>query len=352
MLIIGLISHVDGQGRIEADSFELWRSIFVADPDVTEETVDKWLDLLVENETIILYEADGTRYAQLTNWWGYQMLTWGNPSEYPAPEGWKDRIRTKPKGGNSVVTYNWTTSNGTRLPDTCDAQGRPLPQQAKPDDTPSSPSTNGEPTKEPAEVRTSEPTGRRKKIEDRRSEESDLYHVTEGGTEPPPSFPADAVEQQPQPPEPPYKQPPVEASELLGFKPAQESPEDTREARQRGVDPAALTAIVDAVLAATGKTAMANDPDDRYTLTDAKAVAMMFVRNGKTTPDAVIAVKAHYDEANCWRWKGQPNPTPPTFQQLKAQLSADIEAEVEAMATAPPKVRVLPREAPSPFDFQ
>lgn len=138
---------------------------------------------------------------------------------------------------------------------------------------------------------------------------------------------------------------------LLGFKKESDAPEDIIEARRMGVDAAALTAIVDAVLAATGSTAIASDPDDRFTLRDARAAAMMFVRNGKVTPSAVTSVKAHWDEINCWRWASLPNPISPTFRQLKEQLSNDIEAEADAMA-APPKVRVLPREAPSPFDFQ
>lgn len=160
--------------------------------------------------------------------------------------------------------------------------------------------------------------------------ESDLYHVTEGEPEPPPSFPADAVEQRPQPPEPPYKQPPP--VDGLGFKPAHEAPEDVREAKGYGVSAAALTAIVDAVLSVTGKTAAANDPDDRFVLLDARKAAMMFVRNGKRTPEDVQAVKARWDELNCWKWKGGQKPVPPTFRQLKDQLSNDIEAEADEMA--------------------
>ena len=38
-----------------------------------------------------------------------------------------DRIRMKPKGGNKVVTFNWTTRDGRVIPDTCDAFGIPNP---------------------------------------------------------------------------------------------------------------------------------------------------------------------------------------------------------------------------------
>lgn len=124
LLQIGMINHADDQGRIKANPAWLRAQVFAYD-DVSATQVYEWLHQIERNGTITLYEADGKQYAQLVKWWDYQSLQYASPSDYPPPHGWTDRIRkTVTKG--FVATFNWTLTNGERVPDTCDAQGKPL----------------------------------------------------------------------------------------------------------------------------------------------------------------------------------------------------------------------------------
>jgi hypothetical protein len=65
---------------------------------------------------------EGKDYYQILNWWSYQAHQFAVPSQYPKPDGWKDRIRKTLTTGN-IVTCNWITANGKPSPDTCDEQG-------------------------------------------------------------------------------------------------------------------------------------------------------------------------------------------------------------------------------------
>lgn len=133
LLQIGMINHADDQGRIKANPAWLRAQVFPYD-DVSSNQVGEWIHQIERNGTIILYEVDGKQYAQLSKWWDYQSLQYASPSEYPPPPGWQDRIRrTVTKG--FIGTFNWTLTNGEVLPDTCDAQGKPLPRGRTPKDS-------------------------------------------------------------------------------------------------------------------------------------------------------------------------------------------------------------------------
>lgn len=124
LLQVGVINHADDQGRIKAHPAYLRSQIFPYD-DVTIDDVQKWLKMITQNGTAIVYEVDGKDYLQLAKWWDYQSLQYASPSEYPAPTGWHDRIRYNAKGG-AVLTHNWITVKGDALPDTCDSRGNPV----------------------------------------------------------------------------------------------------------------------------------------------------------------------------------------------------------------------------------
>lgn len=157
MLQIGIITHADDQGRVKANPSFLRNQIFPDNEDITNADIQTWLGLMVKNGTILVYSADEKQYAQLLNWWKYQSLQYASPSQFPRPEGWKDRIRkTVTKG--FIATCNWLTVDGTQLEDTCDQDGNPLPKKisARPPE-PSTPSVNGHsPVKQqPVQVKTS-----------------------------------------------------------------------------------------------------------------------------------------------------------------------------------------------------
>lgn len=125
LLMMGLITTADDQGRLLANPKFMRGDFFACDEDVKTQDVQDWLDLLHNNKTINLYSADGKQYAQLVNWWKYQSLQYAMPSKFPKPEYWTDRIRyTFTKG--MILTYNWSLGDGTASANTCDESGTPL----------------------------------------------------------------------------------------------------------------------------------------------------------------------------------------------------------------------------------
>jgi len=129
LLQLGIINHADDQGRVRAIPKYLRVTIFPYDQ-TTDADIQDWLQLLAAQNTIILYEAEGKQYAQLVNWWKYQSLQYAQPSPYPRPAGWQDRVRrTITKG--MIATCNWLKVNGEPIEDTCDQDGKPLPPKRR-----------------------------------------------------------------------------------------------------------------------------------------------------------------------------------------------------------------------------
>lgn len=145
LLQVGVINMADDQGRVKAFPAYLRSQIFPYD-DVAIADIAKWLRLIAQNGTIEIYQADGKEYIQLLNWWEYQSLQYPAPSEYPAPQGWRDRIRYNAKGG-AVLTFNYVTIKGERMPDTCDSRGNPLGYSVgRPPETPVEPPVDEQPS--------------------------------------------------------------------------------------------------------------------------------------------------------------------------------------------------------------
>lgn len=130
LLQIGIINHADDQGRLKANPLYLRSLIFPYD-NVTSEQILEWLGLIESNDTIARYQVDSKEYMQLVKWWEYQSLSFATPSDYPKPEGWRDRIRYTGKQ-RTIYTCNWISSTGEPLPDTCDESGNPIPQGKAP----------------------------------------------------------------------------------------------------------------------------------------------------------------------------------------------------------------------------
>ena len=124
LCLLGMVNHADDQGRIKANPAYLRSLIFPYD-DISLSDVEGWLEAIAANGTIALYEVDGKVYAQFLNWWEYQRMTFASPSQYPTLNGWQDHIRYNGKGWKHL-TYNWIDASGNLLPDTCDANGKPL----------------------------------------------------------------------------------------------------------------------------------------------------------------------------------------------------------------------------------
>ncbi len=151
ILQVGIINHADDQGRIKAHPAYLRSQIFPYD-DVAIDDMRDWLQAIARNGTIAIGEVDSNEYIQLIKWWNYQSLQYAAPSDYPAPGAWQDRIRSNAKGAPKLVlTHNWITTKGERLPDTCDQRGNIL--SPLPDVPPSQPpgALAGEPASQPAQ---------------------------------------------------------------------------------------------------------------------------------------------------------------------------------------------------------
>ena len=123
LLLIGMITIADDQGRLKANPAWLRAQIFPYD-DISSDDVGNSLCLIAGNETVLLYEVDGKRYAQLANWWDYQSLQYAQPSKHPRPSGWNDRIRYNYSKG-MILSCNWTLADGSKGKDTCDENGVP-----------------------------------------------------------------------------------------------------------------------------------------------------------------------------------------------------------------------------------
>ena len=125
LLVIGIIALADDQGRVRAHPRWLKSKIFPYD-DIPSSEIESDLESITStNDTLIIYETEGKQYIQLKNWWEYQSLQWAKPSDYPAPEGWTDRIRMmiyEPE--RWVMTLNWSGSD-----DRTDYQAITLPNK-------------------------------------------------------------------------------------------------------------------------------------------------------------------------------------------------------------------------------
>lgn len=131
LLLIGMITIADDQGRVKGNSAWLRAQIFPYD-DISSDDIVAALHQITANGTIHFYESDGKWYAQLVNWWDYQSLQYAQPSKYPKPSAWTDRIRYNYTKG-APLTFNWTLTDGSKSPDTCDEQGNPYAKPLRQD---------------------------------------------------------------------------------------------------------------------------------------------------------------------------------------------------------------------------
>lgn len=309
LLQIGIINHADDQGRIKAHPAYLRSQIFPYD-DVGIDDVQKWLQLITKNGTAIIYEVDGKDYLQLVKWWDYQSLQYASPSEYPAPGAWQDRIRYNAKGAaNLVLTHNWTTSKGDTLPNTCDHKGNPsTSQHAEPPSQPPS-AQGGEPP--------SEPPSPPNKLNLTKEE----LNTTEGGDracDPEPALPPTA------PPLASHRCIPADGEYIPGVKRPQYNQAkrnaDTfmADARKHNIGPEPFRRMLDAILEATGKSALANTNGDlgQQTLNQAKQTVIDLAEMGRVAVEDVEAV------LDSWRNDDYRGASCPTFRQIVEHASA------------------------------
>ena len=118
LLWVGLITTADDQGRGKAHPSLIRSTIFPFDT-LTNIEIENDLQAIADEEMVILYIVKGKSYYQILNWWEYQQPQWAYPSEYPAPDGWQNRLRYRHDG--RVLTDNWKPDEGKN-------QTEPLPK--------------------------------------------------------------------------------------------------------------------------------------------------------------------------------------------------------------------------------
>jgi len=99
-------ANADDQGRLCGDPEEVKYAVCPNIDHITKSDIPEILDELQRNNLIKVYETPKSAVIQLLDWWEIHRPQWAYPSEYPPPEGWKDRLRYHPTP-KEIVTENW-----------------------------------------------------------------------------------------------------------------------------------------------------------------------------------------------------------------------------------------------------
>ena len=86
LLFLGLLNHVDDEGRCVDNPRLIKAAVFPLDDDVTAEMVRRWLDELSTKARVVLYEASQRRFLQVVNFRKHQKIDRANDSKLPNPE--------------------------------------------------------------------------------------------------------------------------------------------------------------------------------------------------------------------------------------------------------------------------
>lgn len=86
LLFLGLLNHVDDEGRCVDNPRLVKAAVFPLDDDITSEIIRRWLDELSTKARVVLYEASGRRYLQVCNFRKHQKIDRPAPSRLPDPK--------------------------------------------------------------------------------------------------------------------------------------------------------------------------------------------------------------------------------------------------------------------------
>ena len=98
--------NADDQGRLCGDPEEIKYSCCPNVDHITKADIPDILLDLTNNSLILLYTTPKCPAIQMLDWWEVQKLQWAWPSDYPPPDGWKDRLRYK-LSAKEYVSENW-----------------------------------------------------------------------------------------------------------------------------------------------------------------------------------------------------------------------------------------------------
>ena len=84
ILVLGMISHADDEGRLFASIAKLAGDIFPAD-DLKPALVRQWRDEISATGIAVIYQVNGVEYAVFPNWSKHQRISKPQSSTLPAP---------------------------------------------------------------------------------------------------------------------------------------------------------------------------------------------------------------------------------------------------------------------------
>ncbi len=86
LVFIGLFSQADDDGRGRANPQYIKNTLFPYDEEMLKGDIERSLDEIAENMSILFYDCGGNEYYNLTNWSVWQKVDRPQKSRLPAPE--------------------------------------------------------------------------------------------------------------------------------------------------------------------------------------------------------------------------------------------------------------------------
>lgn len=99
-------ANADDQGRLCGDPEEIKYAVCPNIDHITKTDIPEVLAEIEKNGLLKVYDAGETPAIQLLDWWDVHRPQWAYPSQYPPPEGWKDRLRYH-RTPTEVIMENW-----------------------------------------------------------------------------------------------------------------------------------------------------------------------------------------------------------------------------------------------------
>jgi len=96
-----LITHCDDQGRMGSSPGTIKGIVCPLRIDISEDDIRRVLVEMEERGLIKTYKPEDFTWSpiqellQVLDWWDYQHLRDPQPSKYPAPRGWQDKVGTQ-----------------------------------------------------------------------------------------------------------------------------------------------------------------------------------------------------------------------------------------------------------------
>jgi len=109
LLFILLWTVADDAGRLRGNSRMLASLLFPYDDDARR-LIDKWIEELVHEKSIVVYQVDGHTYVQICNWLIHQKIDKPSASKIPPPEENSSlvaRIREDSPNGREDSSEEW-----------------------------------------------------------------------------------------------------------------------------------------------------------------------------------------------------------------------------------------------------